>query len=64
MTPSVVSLNMAHAMIGRTVEVLTGTKRIEHGVVSGVIEEAGKPRIVVGRHSYDMNQILAVTPAS
>jgi hypothetical protein len=60
--PSAVGLHMAQAMIGRSVEVMSGSKKITHGVVSGVLEEAGKPRIVVGRHSYDLSQILAVTP--
>ncbi len=60
--PSAVSLHMAQAMIGRSVEVMSGPKRITHGIVSGVLEEAGKPRIVVGRHTYDLSQVLAVTP--
>ncbi len=61
--PSDLVLHMAQAMIGRSVELKSGAKRITHGIVSGVLEEAGKPRIVVGRHTYDMSQILAVTPA-
>lgn len=61
--PNAVSLHMAQAMIGRSVELKSGSKRITHGIVSGVLEEAGKPRIVVGRHTYDMSQVLAVTPA-
>lgn len=60
--PSAVGLHMAQAMIGRSVELKSGSKKITHGIVSGVLEEAGKPRIVVGRHTYDMSQILAVTP--
>ncbi|NOS69291.1 MAG: hypothetical protein HOP33_05100 [Verrucomicrobia bacterium] len=61
--PSDLGLHMAQAMIGRSVELKSGSKRITHGIVSGVLEEAGKPRIVVGRHTYDMSQVLAVTPA-
>jgi hypothetical protein len=61
--PSNLGLHIAQAMIGRSVELKSGSKKITHGIVSGVLEEAGKPRIVVGRHTYDMSQILAVTPA-
>jgi hypothetical protein len=61
-TPNVVSLNMAQALVGRTVDLLVGTKKVAHGIVTGVLTEAGKPRIVVGRSSYDMSQILTITP--
>ena len=61
-TPNVVSLNMANALVGRTVDILV-SKKITHGVVTGVLTEAGKPRIVVGRTSYDLRQILTITPA-
>lgn len=60
--PNIVSLNMAHALVGRSVDLLV-SKRITHGVVTGVLTEAGKPRIVVGRSSYDVRQILTITPA-
>lgn len=62
-SPNIVSLNMANALVGRSVDLLVGTKRITHGVVAGVLTEAGKPRIVVGRTSYDVRQILTITPA-
>ena len=62
-SPNIVSLNMANALVGRTVDLLVGTKKVTHGVVSGVLTEAGKPRIVVGRASYDMRQILTISPA-
>jgi len=61
-SPSALGLHMAQAMIGRSVEIKSGSKKITHGIVSGVLEEAGKPRIVVGRHTYDLSQVLAVTP--
>ena len=62
-TPNILSFNMANAMVGRTVDLLVGTKKVTHGVVTGVLTEAGKPRIVVGRTSYDLRQILTITPA-
>jgi hypothetical protein len=62
-TPNILSLNMANALVGRTVDLLSGTHKVTHGVVTGVVTEAGKPRIVVGRASYDVSQILTITPA-
>lgn len=61
-SPNIVSLNMANALVGRSVDLLVGTKKVTHGVVSGVLTEAGKPRIVVGKASYDMRQILTISP--
>lgn len=61
-SPNVVSLNMANALVGRSVDLLV-SKKVTHGVVTGVLTEAGKPRIVVGRTSYDLRQILTITPA-
>ena len=60
--PNIVSLNMANALVGRTVDLLV-SKKVTHGVVTGVLTEAGKPRIVVGRTSYDLRQILTISPA-
>ena len=56
--------HMAEAMIGRTVDLMAGSKTILHGVVTGVLNEAGKPKIVVDGHRYDLNQILTALPAS
>lgn len=61
-SPNVVSLNMAQALVGRSVDLLV-SRKVTHGVVTGVLTEAGKPRIVVGRTSYDLRQILTITPA-
>jgi hypothetical protein len=61
-TPNVVSLNMANAMVGRSVDLLV-SRKVTHGVVTGVLTEAGKARIVVGRASYDLSQVLTVSPA-
>jgi hypothetical protein len=62
-TPNVVSLNMANAMVGRNVDLLVSTRKVTHGVVTGVLTEAGKARIVVGRATYDLSQGLTVSPA-
>jgi len=62
-TPNILSVNMANSLVGRSVDLSSGTKKITHGVVTGVLTEAGKPRIVVGRASYDLRQILTISPA-
>jgi len=51
-------------MIGKAVDLLTGSRKVLHGIVTGVTTEAGKPKIVVNGHRYDMNQILTVLPPS
>jgi hypothetical protein len=56
--------HIAESMIGSTVDLLAGSKNILHGVVTGVFTEAGKPKIVVAGHRYDLNQIITVLPAS
>ena len=62
-SPNILSVNLANAMVGRSVDLSIGTKKITHGVVAGVLTEAGKLRIVVGRTSYDLRQILTISPA-
>lgn len=61
--PNIVSINLANSLVGRSVDVSAGNHKITHGVVAGVIEEAGKPRIIVGRATYDLSQVLTITPA-
>ena len=60
----VVRRNIARAMVGRTVDLLVDTGTIAHGVVTGVMTDAGTPKLVVGGMSYDLNQLLTATPAS
>lgn len=56
--------NMAAAMIGRTVGLWNGGKKITRGVVSAVFTEAGRPKLVVDGLRYDPSQILTVTPTA
>jgi hypothetical protein len=56
--------HIAEHMIGNAVDLLTGSKTILHGTVTGVLTEAGKPKLVVNGHRYDMNQVLTVLPAT
>ena len=53
--------NIASAMIGRTVSLLADAKTIAHGMVAGVMVEAGMPKIVVNGQSYDLGRVLTVT---
>lgn len=62
--PSSITLKMACSLIGHTVDVLASANKIAHGVVTGVLEEAGRPKLVVAGGLYDFNQILTATPAA
>lgn len=59
-----VRVNLATALIGRTVGLLIGRKTITRGVVSAVSTEAGMPKLVVRGAQYDVSQILTVTPTA
>ena len=54
--------HLALALIGQTVSVLGRANKVSHGVVAGVLTETGRPKLVVGRMQYDLNQVLSVTP--
>jgi hypothetical protein len=54
--------HLALALIGQTVSVLGRANKISHGVVAGVLTETGRPKLVIGRIQYDLNQVLSVTP--
>jgi len=57
-----VRTHMAQALVGRTVDLIADPSTIEHGVVTGVLAEAGVPLLLVGGRRYQLNQILTVTP--
>jgi hypothetical protein len=60
--PNVVSVNMGKPTRGRAGDILV-SEQVASAVVTGVLTEAGKPRIVIGRASADLGQILTITPA-
>ncbi len=60
----VVRKHLARALVGHTVDLLVDAHTIVHGVVTGVLTEAGAPKLVVDGASYDLNQILTATPAT
>ena len=55
--------HLAQALVGQTVSLLDHAHKIAHGVVAGVVIETGRPKLIVGRVEYDLNQVLSVTPA-
>jgi hypothetical protein len=57
-----VPYHLAASLIGQTVALLNRSHSISHGVVAGVIHETGRPKLIVNRHEYDLNQVLSVTP--
>lgn len=54
--------HLAFALIGQTVSLRGRANRVFHGVVAGVVTETGRPKLVVDRVEYDLNQVLSVTP--
>jgi len=59
---SSVRQHLAEAMIGKTVDLLSG-RAVAHGVVSGVMLLAGNPKLLVNGRAYDMEQVLTACPA-
>jgi hypothetical protein len=55
--------HLALALIGQTVSVRR-QNTISHGVVAGVLNGSGRPKLVINRMEYDLNQVLSVTPPS
>ena len=56
--------HLAKAMVGQTVDLLVDAHTIVHGVVTGVLNEAGTPKLVVGGTRYELHQILTAMPAA
>jgi len=56
--------HMAEALIGRKVGVLSRRNRVTHGIVTGVINEDGVDKLVIGGMEYDLRQLLTVLPKS
>jgi len=56
--------NLASAMVGSTVDLLSDRHTIAHGIVSGVYMASGAPKIVVNGRTYDISQVLTATTGS
>ena len=63
-TAQTIPNHMALALVGQTVSVLGRANNVLHGIVAGVVTETGRPKLVVGRAEYDLNQVLTVTPTA
>lgn len=54
--------HLALALVGQTVSLRGRANRVFHGIVAGVVSDTGRPKLVVDRVEYDLNQVLSVTP--
>ena len=59
-----IGVRLACFMIGRTVDMFVDARTIARGIVTGVLTEAGVPKLVMGGKRYDVDQILTATPSS
>jgi hypothetical protein len=64
MSVEAIRASIAWSLVGRTVDLVVSAGTIAHGVVTGVLTESGRPKVVVDRSEYDLSQILTVTPAA
>jgi flagellar basal-body rod modification protein FlgD len=54
----------AATLLGRKVQVQTGTATTDTGTVSSVQMAAGTPQLAINGNLYDLSQVLSVTPAT
>jgi len=54
----------ANSMIGQQVNLQVDKSTTAQGVVSGVDLSSGTPQIVVNGQSYDLSQVLTISPAA
>jgi flagellar basal-body rod modification protein FlgD len=54
----------ANSMIGQQVNLQVDKSTTAQGVVSGIDLSSGTPQIVVNGQSYNLSQVLAITPAA
>lgn len=57
-----VSRRIAKSMLGRAVSLRMSTGETVHGIVTSVLLQGAKPRVVVGGFEYELGQILTVAP--
>jgi hypothetical protein len=57
-------LLQANALLGRTVALQADAETMVAGVVDAVQIEAGTPKLVVNGQSYDLSQLVSVTPTT
>ena len=54
----------ATSMLGKTVNIQVDSSTTAQGVVSGVQNVAGTPKLVVNGQNYDVSQVTALTPTT
>lgn len=59
---STIRHQLASTLVGQTVDLLADAKTIAHGVVTGVLNNSGVEKLIVGGMEYNLNQVLTVTP--
>jgi len=55
-------ISQANSMLGGTVTVQVDPKTIDSGVVQSVEFNGGSPKIIVNNKSYDLSQVLTLSP--
>jgi flagellar basal-body rod modification protein FlgD len=60
---SSLSMMQANSLIGSTVNLQVDSGTTTSGVVSGVVMNSGTPLIMVGGSTYNLNQVLSVSPS-
>ncbi|HEX7569381.1 MAG TPA: flagellar hook capping FlgD N-terminal domain-containing protein [Verrucomicrobiae bacterium] len=61
---SSLAMLQADSLLGSTVTLQLDSKTSTSGVVQGVILQNGTPQIMVNGASYDLSQVVAVTPTA
>ena len=61
---SSLAMMQADSLLGSTVTLQLDSQTSTSGVVQGVILQNGTPRILVNGATYDLNQVVAVTPTA
>ena len=56
--------SQASSLLGQTVALQADQDTLTGGVVSAVQIEAGTPKLIVDGQSYDLSQVLSITPTA
>jgi flagellar basal-body rod modification protein FlgD len=57
-------LTQANSMLGKTVSLQDNQGLTTQGTVSAVQIQAGTPKLIVNGQSYDLSQVLSITPGA
>ncbi len=59
---SSLAMMQANSLVGSTVDLKIDSNMVETGVVDGVVMENGTPQIAVNGVTYDVSQVISVSP--